>query len=220
MDSLESFLTNLVTQAEQHRAAAEKPILDGANKLQSGSGNGDSYKDIPLTRDAIPSLLNRAKLSTTTRLLEERRLASIEYEKKVLAKRAKQQATQKRSRGQYHWKKKEANKRKQNRKKYEASAGFSAVLQARGAKRLDPILWDKYIGECFREYTPKYLMVKRIKRPPGFGQHAYYGMKKWPLTVYSFRVVHEKLGVVWDGEEQRQKDGVPILVVEIEKASL
>ena len=88
MDSLESFLTNLVTQAEQHRAAAEKPILDGANKLQSGSGNGDSYKDIPLTRDAIPSLLNRAKLSTTTRLLEERRLASIEYEKKVLAKRA------------------------------------------------------------------------------------------------------------------------------------
>lgn len=216
MDNLESLLTNLINQAEQSRSAAEKPVLDGANKNQRGS----VMADVPLTREAIPSLLTRARLSPQTRLLEERRLASIENLKKAEYKKAHQQDGQKRARGQYHWKRKAANRKKQLRKKYEASAGFSSILQARGAKRLDPVLWDKYIGECFREYTPKYLMVKRIKRPPGFGQHAYYGMKKWPLTVYSFRVVHEKLGVVWDGEEQRQKDGVPILVVEIEKASL
>lgn len=215
MDNLESLVTNLINQAEQSRSAAEKPVLDGANKLQSGSGNQQSYKDIPLTdKTKIPSLLTRARLSPQTRLLEERRLASIENLKKAEYKKAHQQDGQKRARGQYHWKRKAANRKKQLRKKYEASAGFSSILQARGAKRLDPVLWDKYIGECFREYTPKYLTVKKIKRPPGFGQGAYYGMKKWPLTVYSFRVVHEKLGVVWDGEQQRIADGEPILVVE------
>ena len=79
MDNLESLLTNLINQAELSRSAAEKPVLDGANKLQSGSGNQQSYKDIPLTdKTKIPSLLTRAKLSPQTRLLEERRLASIE----------------------------------------------------------------------------------------------------------------------------------------------
>lgn len=210
MDNLESLLTNLINQAEQSRSAAEKPVLDGANKNQRGS----VMADVPLTREAIPSLLTRAKLSPQTRLLEERRLASIENLKKAEYKKAHQQDGQKRVRGQYHWKRKAANRKKQLRKKYEESAGFSSILQARGAKRLDPVLWDKYIGECFREYTPKYLMVKQIKRPPGFGQSAYYGMKKWPLTVYSFRVVHDKLGVVWDGEQQRIADGEPILVIE------
>lgn len=227
MDNLNSFLTNLVTAAEQQRAVAEKPVMDGANKTRAGSGNVGSSCDIPLagkTKEelaaAIPSLLTRAKLSTETRLLEERRLASVEYKKKVLEKRARQQATQKRSRGRNHYKRKEATKKKERRKRYERTAGFNAILQVRGAKRLDPVLWDRYIGECFREYTPKYLTVKLRKRPPGFGQNAYYGSKKYPMTVYSFRVIHEKLGVVWDGEHQRQQDGVPVLVVEIEKASL
>ena len=208
METLDSFLTNLINKAEQTRSVAEKPVLDGTNKLQGG-------ENIPLTREDIPSLLSRAKLSPETRALEERRLASIENLKKAEAKKAKQQDGQKRSRGQFHWKRKAANKKKQNRKKYEATAGLSAILGTPyGCKRICPTLWNKYIGECFREYTPKYLTVKRIKRPPGFGQSAYYGNKKYPLTVYSFRVVHDKLGVVWDGEQQRKADGVAVLIIE------
>lgn len=213
MDNLNSFLTNLITQAEQSRTAAERPILDGANKIQTRT----AAEDIPLTKETIPSLLTRAKLSPETRAMEERRLANIENVKKAEQAIAKRLKEQKRSRGQYHWKKKLANKKKQDRKKYEESAGFRAIVgQPYGCKRIDPELWDKYIGECFREYTPKYLQVKKIKRAPGYGPRAYYGNKEFPLTVYSFRVHHDTLGVVWDGEEQRKYDGVPILRVLLE----
>lgn len=179
-----------------------------ANKKEGGSGEN---KTIPLTAktallsEGIPSLLTRAKLSPETRVREERRLAALEKKRQRLLK------GQKRSRGQFHWKRKELNKKKQNRKKYEQDAGFGAIITSYGAKRIDRDLWDRYIGECFREYSPKYLVVKKIKRPPGFGQQAYYGNKEFPLTVYSFRVVHTELGVVWDGEEQRKADGAEVL---------
>lgn len=208
MENLDSFLTNLTTQAEQARTAAEKPILDGANKPIVKAQLGD----VPLNKLTIPSLLTRAKLSPETRAMEERRLANIENVRKLEEARAKRLREQKRSRGVRHWKKKAATKRRADRKKYEESAGFRAIVgQPYGCKRIDPELWDKYIGECFREYTPKYLQVKKIKRAPGFGPRAYYGNKEFPMTVYSFRVVHDTLGVVWDGEEQRKHDGVEIL---------
>lgn len=210
MENLDSFLTNLITQAEQTRTAAEKPILDGANSTVGKSQLGD----IPLDKLHVPSLLTRAKLSPETRAMEERRLANIENVRKAELAIAKRHKEQKRSRGVFHWKKKAATKRRANRRKYEESAGFRAIIgQPYGCKRIDPELWDRYIGECFREYTPKYLKVKKIKRAPGFGPRAYYGNKEFPMTVYSFRVHHDTLGVVWDGEEQRKHDGVPILRV-------
>ena len=207
---MEQWLTQLVRSAEEQRLIAERPLMDGANKIQRGS----EMADIPLTREAIPSLLTRAKLSPQTREMEERRLASIEWERKVLAARALRQKTQKRSRGRYHYKRKAQTKKARNRKTYEKAAGFGAILRSRGAKRIDQTLWDKYVGECFREYSPEYLTVKKIKRPPGFGQSAYYGNKQFPLTVYSYRVHHQTLGVVWDGEVQRKLDGEPVLVIE------
>lgn len=192
-----------------HPAVAGQKLY--GNK-ESGSG---SKKSAPLTAvvgnlsvDNIPSLLTRARLSPATRAAEERRLARIQKKKDRLATKTKH------SKGQFHWKRKEATKVRANRKKYEQASGFGAIINGFGAKRIDPLLWDKYIGECFREYTKKYLMVKKIKRPPGYGRDAYYGMKKYPMTVYSFRVHHDTLGVVWDGEVQRQQDGVAVLVVD------
>lgn len=208
MDTFNINLTSLINQqvkpeeAEHPSAAMRK--LYGANK-QAGSGNVGSVKEVPLTAAAIPSLLTRAKLSRLTRRLEERRLAKLERKRQLRKK------GQKRSRGQYHWRRKALTKKNYNRKRYEQDAGWGAIMSTRAAKRLDKELWDKYIGECFREYSPKYLIVKKIKRPPGFGQSAYYGNKEFPLTVYSFRVHHATLGVVWDGEEQRKIDGVDIL---------
>lgn len=208
MDNLNTFLTSLVQQAEQTRGEAVHPAAAG-QKLYGNSKNGSGdNKSLPLTSACIPSLLTRARLSPATRAAEERRLAKLQHRKEVLAKKLK------RSKGQRHWKRKEATRVRANRKMYEDSSGFGAIINGYGSKRIDPVLWDKYIGECFREYTKKYLTVKLIKRPPGFGQKAYYGMKKWPMTVYSFRVHHATLGVVWDGEVQRQLDGEPVLVIE------
>lgn len=215
MDNLNSILTLINQQAEESRLNAEHPLI-ASQKLYGNKGNGSGNKTAaPLTAvvgqlnsHSIPSLLTRAKLSPATRLAEERRLAKIEKRKARLANKPK------RSKGQYHWKSKAATKVRANRKRYEQASGFNAILNSYGAKSLDRELWDKYIGECFREYSKKYLHVRKIKRAPGYGRDAYYGNKKFPMTVYSFRVHHDTLGVVWDGEEQRQLDGVAVLVIE------
>lgn len=216
MDNLNTFLTSLVQQGTESRTEAEHPSVAGqklyGNKLR-GSGNKTAA---PLTAvlanlnsDSIPSLLTRARLSPATRAAEERRLAKIQKKKDKLTSKPK------RSKGARHWKRKEATKVRDNRKRFEKTSGFNAIINSYGAKAIDPLLWDKYIGECFREYTNKYLTVKKIKRAPGQGRDAYYGNKKFPMTVYSFRVHHATLGVVWDGEVQRQQDGVPVLVVDL-----
>ena len=210
MDNINEFLTSLINQAENSRLPAEHPSVIHANKKENGSGQKAA---VPLTDLTVPSLLTRAKLSPITRRLEERRLA------KIARKRALLKKGQKKSRGRNHWKRKALTKKKMNRRQYEASAGFNAILSTFGAKRIDKALWDKYITPLFREYTPQYLKVKLIKRAPGFGNKAYYGNKEFPMTVSSFRVHHDTLGVVWDGEEQRKLDGVPILRIEKEKGS-
>lgn len=209
MDNLNEFLTSLVKQGTESRLEAEHPASAG-QKLYGYKGNGSGdKKGVPLTAACIPSLLTRARLSPATRKMEERRLAKIQRRKEVLAR------GQKKAKGARHWKRKEATKVRANRKRFEQTSGFNAILNSGyGAKAIDPLLWDKYIGECFREYTNKYLTVKKIKRAPGYGRNDYYGNKKFPMTVYSFRVHHATLGVVWDGEVQRQQDGVAVLVRE------
>lgn len=206
MTNINDFLTSMVEQAEQSRQGAQHPTAAGRELLSNKKKNGSGEKgEVPLTVMAIPSLLTRAKLSPLGRRLEERRLALIEK------KRQQRKKGQKKSRGRNHWKRKEATRLRRNKKDYIRSAGLGAILTTRMAKRIDPALWDRYIGECFREYTPELLKVKAIKRAPGFGRNAYYGNKEFPMTVYSFRVVHQTLGVVWDGEHQRQLDGVEVL---------
>lgn len=214
MDNLNDILTNMQLEAEQARQLPDHPSLAatalyarkrlGGKPIRIGGSGQTVVKEegLPLTALAIPSLLTRAKLSKMTRRLEERRLA-MQQRKLTWSKR--------RSKGAFHWKRKAKNKKLQQRKAFEKSAGFCAIINTYGAKAIDPALWDKYVGEQFREYTPSNLSIKKIKRPPGFGQSAYYGNKEWPLTVYSYRVVHKTLGVVWDGEEQRKLDGVAVL---------
>ncbi len=198
-------LSHLVEEHEKARAAAERPGLKRvyANKEAEGS----ALADVPLTREAIPSLLTRAKLSPATRLMEERRLKSLK--KKYLGKKARGKQV-----GRRHYKKKLANKKKRLRKIYERHAGFGAMLRSRGYKQIDPAMWDRYIGECFREYSPEYLEIKRIKRFPKKGDSAYYGTKMYPLTVYSYRVFHKLLGVVYDGNQQLAADMAAGLVRE------
>lgn len=206
MDKYNVDLTTLLEQqinptAAEHPAAAMLSVYSN-KKQQTGSGE---QNNIPLTPMMIPSLLTRAKLSPETRALEEKRLAKMERKRQLLRK------GQKRSRGQFHWKRKEKNKKRENRKKYEKESGFGAIINGYGAKRIDPVLWVKYIGQTFKDYDTACLLIKKIKRPPGFGRDDYYGNKEFPLTVYSFRVWHTELGCVWDGEEQRKKDGVEVL---------
>jgi len=213
MVELNDLLTNMVEQAEKARQEAEHPANKRVYKKEGQRGS--VMADVPLTREAIPSLLTRAKLSPATRAAEERRLKEIEDRKK--------KRNTKKSRGIRHWKKKAANRKKRLRKIYEANAGFGAILRSRGYKKIDPVLWDRYIGECFREYSPEYLTIKKIKRYPGKGDSAYYGTRKYPLTVYSYNVEHSLLGRVYDGRQQMAADmkaGVVTeeqLIVDIEK---
>lgn len=197
MTDINQFLTTLISDAEKVRQEAEHPVLKRvyANKSQRGS----ALADVPLTREAIPSLLTRAKLSPATRRMEEERLKR--NNRKYLGKKAT--GAQK---GPRHWKRKAATKKKANRRQFEAKAGLGAILRSRGYKKIDQALWDRYIGECFREYSPEYLTIKKIKRYPGKGINAYYGTKDYPLTVYSYRVLHSLLGVVYDGNEQLKID--------------
>lgn len=199
MSDFNQILTKLVEEAEASRREASHPALLQA-KLYKGK-RGSGLKEIPLVAAAIPSLLGRAKLSPETRRREEQRL-------KKLAMRKKKGKGERRSKGARHWKRKELTKKKANRRLFEASAGFGAILRSRGYKAIDPVLWDRYIGECFREYSPKYLEIKKIKRYPGKGDSAYYGTKDYPLTVYSYRVHHKLLGVVYDGKQQMIADGI------------
>ena len=192
-------LTSFIEAAEKARESAVHPSVAQAQLYKPKRGSG--MKDVPLVSAAIPSLLSRAKLSPETRRREELRL-------KKLAMRKKKGKGEKRSRGPYHWRRKALTKKKANRRLFEASAGFGAILRSRGYKAIDPVLWDRYIGECFREYSPKYLEIKKIKRYPGKGDSAYYGTKNYPLTVYSYRVHHKLLGVVYDGKQQMIADGI------------
>jgi hypothetical protein len=189
-------LTSLIEEAEKSREGAQHPAL-----LLAKPKRGSGMKDVPLVSAAIPSLLSRAKLSSETRRREELRL-------KKLAMRKKKGKGERRSKGRQHWRRKALTKKKANRRLFEASAGFGAILRSRGYKEINPVLWDKYIGECFREYSPKYLEIKKIKRYPGKGDSAYYGTKDYPLTVYSYRVHHKLLGVVYDGKQQMIADGL------------
>ena len=218
MTDINLFLTNIIEEQERLYANADYKAAGEATRATESLGDAQVAEEgrnslNPLT---IPSLLTRAKLSPMTRRMEERRLMVIQKKKERLASKE----AGNRSKGRRHWKRKEKTKRNRDRAVYEKAAGFGAILSARGAKRICPVLWEKYIGECFREYTPEYLYVKRIKRAPGFGKDAYYGNWEFPYTVYSFRVHHKLLGIVWDGEEQRQLDGVDVLrITDNKKAS-
>lgn len=167
------------------------------------------YEDLPLIPALIPSLLTRAKLSEETRLLEEQRLAKLARKKRTLRNSKK---VKKPSKGRYHWKRKEANRKKALRKRYEQYAGYWAfkdMATRRGWRKATWEQWERLIVPLFREYSPEYLSWKITKRVPktiAGVRGKWYGSKEYPHTVYSIKVVHSLLGVVYDGHEQREKD--------------
>jgi hypothetical protein len=161
----------------------------------------------------IPSLLTRARLCAATRLAEERRLALRERRVKALRNR---KPRDKRTRP---WTAKQATKRKFNKKEFQKSGGFGAILRARGYKKIDKELWDRYIKPLYDEYSVEYLEIKLYKRvpvaisekagiEPAKRAHCYFGTKEFPYTVYTLDVNHKLLGTLYSGYEQAIQDGV------------
>ena len=151
----------------------------------------------------IPSLLTRARLSEATRRAEERRLAAMERKRLALRCRKKRDGRK------VQWQRKQYNKRQKNKKQFIRDAGLGAILNTRCCKRIDQALWKKYISPLFEEYSPEYLSIKLYKRVPvgvagRYGR--YYGTKEFPHTVYTLKVVHSLLGVVYEGKEQYERD--------------
>ena len=201
MDNLHDILTNAeLYDAEWLR---QEQLCEAALEAESRV-DPSSVSCNPLL---IPSLLTRARLSQATRVSEERRLASLE--RKRLALRDKKPRD-----GRYtQWTQKQAKKRGRNKRQFNKTAGFGAILRARGYKLIDPALWAKYVTPIYEEYSSEYLTVVMYKHIPrersradGHEKRCYYGTKEYPYTVYTLRVEHSLLGTLYEGRDQQELD--------------
>lgn len=198
MDTLNNLITEDDTEwLRQHQVDPEEVASQTAQ---------EAPQDVPMHPMTIPSLLTRAKLSEATRRAEERRLARLE--KRRLATRRKKWRKNRRT----YWQK-QISKKKERRRDYERRAGLGAILRARGCKKIDQDEWARLIAPLFEEYSPEYLTIKlykdvprAISRADGYESRQYYGTRNYPHTVYTLKVVHSLLGVVYEGKEQEEID--------------
>lgn len=143
------------------------------------------------------------RLSEATRLIEEQRLAQRERHRQNVEKRRA-----KLKRGRLHHNSKKATERKAKARRWEEQP-LKSLTYGFGVWDISQEEWDRTVGQLWLMYKPADL---KVQRP--WGQ----GTKEVPYTIYTIKVRHKKLGLVYDGRDQLIYDLSAPTPLDIEKA--
>lgn len=124
------------------------------------------------------------RLSEETRAREIERLDKLNRKKRALRNRKPYT----RKRGTVHPKRKAATRRRRLEKRW-AENPVSCLIQRPGSWTLDRELWKEHVAPLWELYAPSDLSVRAVGK----------GTRAEPYTVFSLRIMHRKLGLVFDG---------------------
>ena len=147
--------------------------------------------DIDLLVQQAPVSLGE-KVRVLTRR-EQKELAKKAQKKKALRHRK----AYTRKPGHVHPKKKEATARRRYKNKWSTNP-FGCLIHGWGAYAVDREKWDEYVQPFFNLYEAADLSIVRYGKP--------WGSRDKPHTVYSFDLVHKKLGTLYCGGSQELYD--------------
>lgn len=143
------------------------------------------------------------KLSEETRALEEAMLQKRQRHRENVEARKK-----KLKRGKFHHNSKKATARKAREQRWRDQP-LKSLSYGFGVWDISQEEWDRTVGQLWLMYKPSDLTVQRP-----WGQ----GTKEQPYTIYTIKVRHRRLGLVYDGRDQLIYDLSAPTPLDIEKA--
>lgn len=105
--------------------------------------------------------------------------------------------------GHVHPKKKEATKRRKTERLWRENPFGCLLSNKYSCKRLSRERWNELIMPYWSLYDPADLRIKRLKKDV---KGELYGTRKNPITIYSLQLIHKKLGMLYNGQDQELYD--------------
>lgn len=144
----------------------------------------EGLPEIPAKQVTLPHM------SKPQRKAEERRI--------LKAYRLKHRKKYTRKPGHVHPNKKKATRKRRLAEKW-AKNPWACVVYRYGCYKIPLEEWERVIGPFWTKYNPADLEIKTYRK----NLHGeLYGSRATPYTIYSLKLYHKKLGLLYNGHDQ------------------